>query len=485
MLVPVLLAGGSGTRLWPLSRTAYPKQFIDLFQQGTLFQQTLRRLEGLPELASPCVVTAEEYRFLVAEQCRAAGVSAHLLLEPVARNTAPAIALAAVLLQKQYPEADPLMLCLSADQLIEPPQEFQKKIIHGMSCAYQGYWVVFGVKPSTPQTGYGYIQAGEPLMDQAYQVSAFVEKPDVVRAEQYLRDPRYYWNCGVFLCRVSHCLAELQRYAPAVLAVAEAALKQTQIEGDFIRPDKAICMNFPSQSIDYAVMEHTQRAVVVPLRVQWQDVGSWASVAAESPQDGQGNTAVGEVILQETKASYVHATHRLVTTVGVENLVVVETADAVLVMQKDRSQELKTLVQTLNSQGRKEISVHRRVERPWGFFESITQGPRFLVKRIGVKVGGVLSLQMHRHRSEHWVVVQGSARVTRNEEVFILQENESAYIPMGTIHRLENSGTTPLEMIEVQSGNYLAEDDIVRFEDVYGRAEGTVLTSIKDESIPS
>ena len=474
MLIPIILAGGSGTRLWPLSRSACPKQFIELLGERTLFQQAFDRLEGLPELQTPYVVCQEEYRFLVAEQLRSMGACAHILLEPEPKNTAPAIALAALSIQKQVGDLDPLLLCLSADHLIVSPHAFQKSVVHGMSYARRGPGVIFGVKPTTPHTGYGYIHRGQAVNDYAYAVSQFVEKPSYEVAEQYCASGEYYWNCGLFLFKLSTILAHFKQHAPDILEIAESGIQHSTRDGDFIRPLPSSFMNMPERSIDYAIMEKAKDIVVVPLLSEWHDVGSWNSLAECMPSDSQGNTEIGDVVLQDTQDCYVQATSRLVSLVGVSHLVVVETDDAVLVMDKDKSQLLKTVVADLKIRKRPEVSLHRKVNRPWGSFELIDEGARFQVKRLIVKVGGQLSLQMHHHRSEHWVVVKGSARVTRNDEVFLLTENQSTYIPVGASHRLENIGKIPLELIEVQSGSYLGEDDIIRLEDVYGRMQESV-----------
>lgn len=477
MLIPIILAGGTGTRLWPLSRTACPKQFMEGLGDKTLFQQTLERLQGLPELGTPYVVCHEAYRFLAAEQLRVIGTQANILLEPESKNTAPAIALALKAIQKSLPEnADPLIFCLSADQQMQPKHDFQKSVVHGMSLARQGFGVIFGISPTSAHTGYGYIQRGEELSEHGFSVKRFVEKPNSALAQQYCDSGEYYWNGGIFIFKLSTLVAYFSEHAPQILKIAEASLANVNHDGDFIRPVSSPLMNMPEDSIDYAIMEKAKNLAVVPLLSEWKDVGSWDSLASCATQDAKHNTEIGDVILQEVEDCYVHATSRLIAAVGVSHLVVVETKDALLVMDKSKSQSLKNVVADLKTRKRREVDAHQKVERPWGFFEQVDSGARFQVKRLSVKVGAQLSLQRHHHRSEHWVVVKGSARVTRGDEVFLLTENQSTYIPVGASHRLENVGKIPLEIIEVQSGSYLGEDDIIRLEDVYGRVEPNELT---------
>ncbi|MFW5969535.1 MAG: mannose-1-phosphate guanylyltransferase/mannose-6-phosphate isomerase [Halofilum sp. (in: g-proteobacteria)] len=468
-LQPVLLAGGSGTRLWPLSRRAYPKQFVPLLGEGSLFAATLDRLGGL-EHAAPMVVCNEEQRFLVAEEIRNSAVArAAILLEPGGRNTAPAIALAA--LEAQADGTDPILLVLPADHAIPDADAFARAVEAAAAAAGDDALVTFGIEPHTPATGYGYIRAaaGEGVRP----VEAFVEKPDRATAEAWLAEGGYYWNSGMFVFRASAFLRELERHAPAILEAVRAAHAGRTADLDFLRFDARAFMGSPAESIDYAVMEHTDRAVVVPFDGAWSDVGSWQALweagIAEGKGDADENVLHGDVITHGTKRCYLHASHRLVSAVGLEDCVVVETADAVLVAPREHAQDVKKLVERLEADGRTEKDEHRRVYRPWGSYEGIDRGERFQVKRIIVKPGGVLSLQKHHHRAEHWVVVRGTARVTSGENEFLVTENQSTYIPLGTVHRLANPGHIPLELIEVQSGSYLGEDDIIRFEDQYGR----------------
>ncbi len=468
-LCPVLLAGGSGTRLWPLSRRACPKQFVPLLSEGSLFAATVDRLGGLDH-CPPMVVCNEQHRFLVAEELRAAdSPDATILLEPDGRNTAPAIALAA--LEAVAGDDDPILLVLPADHVITDGDRFAEAVVAAREAAADGALVTFGIEPTAAATGYGYIRAA--AGDGVRCVEAFVEKPDRATAEQYVADGRYYWNSGMFVFRASKLLEELERHAPAILEAVRAAHAGRSADRDFLRYGEAAFRASPSESIDYAVMEKTDRAVVVPFAGAWSDVGSWQALweagIARGDGDTQGNVARGDVITREVNDSYLHASHRLVAAVGMSGYAVVETADAVLVAPCERAEEVKKLVEQLEADGRAEKDEHRRVFRPWGSYEGIDRGERFQVKRIVVKPGGTLSLQMHHHRAEHWVVVRGTARVTSGEHGFLLSENESTYIPIGTVHRLENPGQIPLELIEVQSGSYLGEDDIVRFEDQYGR----------------
>jgi len=468
-LHPVLLAGGSGTRLWPLSRRAYPKQFVPLLGEGSLFAATLARLNGLDHV-TPMVVCNEEQRFLVAEEIRNSAVSsAAILLEPVGRNTAPAIALAA--LEAQADDTDPILLVLPVDHAMPDIAAFARAVESAAAAAEDGALVTFGIEPQTPATGYGYIRAA--VGEGVRPIEAFIEKPDRATAEQFLEEGGYYWNSGMFAFRASAFLHELEQYAPAILDATRAAHAGRTADLDFLRFDVEAFMGSPSESIDYAVMEHTDRAVVVPFDGAWSDVGSWQALweagIAEGEGDHEQNVMHGDVITSATRRCYLHASHRLIAAVGLEDCVVVETADAVLVAPRGRAQEVKKLVERLEADGRTEKDEHRRVYRPWGSYEGIDRGERFQVKRIIVKPGGQLSLQKHHHRAEHWVVVRGTARVTSEDNVFLLTENQSTYIPVGTTHRLENPEETSLELIEVQSGSYLGEDDIVRYEDQYGR----------------
>ena len=472
MLTPVILSGGAGTRLWPLSRELYPKQLLALTGPRTLLQQTLLRLEGL-QAAPPILVCNEAHRFLVAEQLRQLKISARAtVLEPFGRNTAPAIALAAHAALAGTPaEAEPLLLVLPADHVIKDVPAFQQAIRVASNAAQAGQFATFGILPTAPETGYGYIERGAPV-DGAYRIARFVEKPDAARARQFVAGGSHYWNSGMFLFRAQRYLEELARLAPDMARICAATWASAKADLDFTRIDPEIFAACPADSIDYALMEKTQAAVVVPLAAGWSDVGSWSSLHGASEADARGNVTHGDVLSEDTQGSYLYAESRLVAAVGLKDHVVVETKDAVLVSPRDRVQDVKKLVQRLKEQGRYEHSLHREVFRPWGSYDSLENGPRFQVKRLKIKPGAQLSLQMHHHRAEHWVVVAGTARITRGGEQFLLEENQSTYIPIGVKHRIENPGMIPLEVIEVQSGSYLGEDDIVRFEDRYGR-EGT------------
>ncbi len=465
-LQPVLLSGGSGTRLWPLSREAYPKQFLALAGEHTMLQDTWLRLAGLAGDAAPIVVANEEHRFLAAEQLRQVGVEhAAIVLEPVGRNTAPAIAAAA--LQATAQGGDPLLLVLPSDHVVRDAPAFGDAVRAAMAAAADGALVTFGIVPEAPETGFGYIQseAGGGVR----RVLRFVEKPDAATAQQYLDAGGYYWNSGMFLFRASRYLAELERFRPDILAAVRKAFDAAQRDGDFVRLDKDAFAASPSDSIDYAVMEKTDRAMVLPVDIGWNDVGSWSALWDVSEQDADGNARHGDVIAVDSRNSYAYA-RRLVALVGVEDLVVVETDDAVLVARKDKVQQVRDVVAKLKAGQRSHAVLHREVHRPWGSYDSVDQDDGFQVKRIKVKPGARLSLQSHKHRAEHWIVVRGTARVTRDNDVFELHANQSTYIPLGAKHRLENPGTQMLELIEVQSGDYLGEDDIVRYEDVYGRS---------------
>ncbi len=471
MIVPVILCGGNGTRLWPLSRESYPKQFLNLVHELTLLQDTVTRLQGLPELAPSLVVCNDEHRFMVAEQLRHLGVApGAVILEPVGRNTAPAAAVAA--LHATAAGEDPLLLVLPADHVIRDPVAFRAAVAGGLEQAGAGRLVTFGIVPEAPETGYGYIKAGDSLEGgRLYVVERFVEKPDAATAQGYLDAGGYFWNSGMFLFRASRYLEELERLAPEMLAACRRALAQGRGDLDFLRLERESFQCCPADSIDYAVMERTDDAAVVPLSAGWSDVGSWSALWEVGERDEAGNVVHGDVVSVDSRNCYVRSEGRLVATVGLDDLVVVETADAVLVAHKDRVQEVKQVVDRLKREGRSQGRSHRKIYRPWGCYDSIDTEKRFQVKRITVAPGATLSLQMHHHRAEHWVVVAGTARITRDDEVFLLYENQSAYIPLGARHRLENPGKIPLELIEVQSGSYLGEDDIVRFEDVYGRED--------------
>ena len=464
-LQPVLLSGGSGTRLWPLSREAYPKQFLALAGDDTMLQATWQRVAGLAD-AAPIVVAGEDHRFLVAEQLRQIGApTPAILLEPIGRNTAPAIAAAA--LQALRDGEDPLLLVLPSDHVVRDADAFRAAVRAAMPAAEQGALVTFGIMPDAPETGFGYIEAerGEGVQ----RVLRFVEKPDAVTAQTYLDAGGYYWNSGMFLLRASRYLEELRKFRADIVGGAQAAFDAAQRDGDFIRLDKAAFAACPADSIDYAVMEKTDAAMVLPVDIGWNDVGSWSALWEVSEQDGDGNAHHGDVISIDSRNSYAYA-RRMVALVGVDDLVVVETDDAVLVARKDRVQQVKDVVARLKAQQRTQAALHREVHRPWGSYDSIDMAEGFQVKRIKVKPGARLSLQSHTRRAEHWIVVRGTARVTRDNDVFELFANQSTYIPIGAKHRLENPGTEMLELIEVQSGDYLGEDDIVRYEDVYGRS---------------
>ena len=464
-LQPVLLSGGSGTRLWPLSREAYPKQFLALAGDDTMLQATWRRVAELAD-AAPIVVAGEEHRFLVAEQLRQIGApTPAILLEPVGRNTAPAIAAAAM--QASGEGDDALLLVLPSDHVVRDAEAFRTAVRAAIPAAEQGALVTFGIVPDAPETGFGYIEASGGAGVQ--RVLRFVEKPDAATAQAYLDVGGYYWNSGMFLLRASRYLDELQRFRPEIVAAVRTAFDAAARDGDFIRLDKAAFDVCPSDSIDYAVMEKTETAMVLPVDIGWNDVGSWSALWEVSEQDGDGNAHHGDVIAIDSRNSYAYA-RRLVALVGVEDLVVVETDDAVLVARKDRVQQVKDVVAKLKAEQRSQAALHREVHRPWGSYDSVDMGARFQVKRIKVKPGARLSLQSHAQRAEHWIVVSGVARVTRDNDVFELFANQSTYIPIGAKHRLENPGKDMLELIEVQSGDYLGEDDIVRYEDVYGRS---------------
>lgn len=470
MLVPVIMAGGVGSRLWPASREALPKQFLNLSGDPaglSLFQQSLQRLKGLADIASPVVVCNAEHRFLVAEQLRQLGIEgATIILEPVGRNTAPAVALAACAAAEDDPRA--CLLVLAADHVIADVAGFQQVVLAGRKQAERGALVTFGIVADSPETGYGYIQRGTPV-GAGYQVARFVEKPDLATATAYLASGEYYWNSGMFMFAADAFRRELERFAPRIAAVCAQAWAGATRDLDFYRIPAEVFAECPSDSIDYAVMEHTAAGVVLPLDAGWNDLGAWSAVWGHGPQDGDCNVCKGDVLLHDTRNSFVQAESRLVTLVGMDQAIVVETADAVLVAAKDRVQDVKAIVQQLLRAERPEAVLHRRVYRPWGSYEGLAQEAGFQVKRIIVKPGAALSLQLHHQRAEHWIVVRGVATVTRGDDCFELMENQSTYIPIGTRHRLENRTDEPLTLIEVQCGAYLGEDDIVRLEDVYGR----------------
>ena len=481
-VTPVILCGGSGTRLWPLSRTGFPKQFLSLTGNESLFQQAALRLAALGscsiKVEAPVIVSGEDHRFLASEQLREVGIALGCaLLEPTGRNTAPALTLAALAAVQNG--QDPVLVVTPADQTIANPAALTAAVHQAIAQAEQGNIVVLGVTPDKPETGYGYIQVqrhceqSSEAAIHSLTVQAFVEKPNQATAEGYLQQGGYYWNAGMFVLKASVWLAAIEQFAPAILQATRTAWAARKTDGAFVRPGKPEFEAIPSESVDYAVMEHCPGSAfaiqMVPLNAGWNDLGAWDAVWQVQPKDAQGNAHVGDVLLTDSHNTLVHASSRLVALVGVSDLVVVETADAVLVISKSRSQDVKHIVNQLTAQKREEQTLHRKVHRPWGWYDSIDEGGRFKVKRIQVKPKASLSLQKHHHRAEHWIVVTGTAEITKGDQVLTLTENQSTYIPLGAVHRLANSGTIPLEIIEVQSGSYLGEDDIVRFEDTYGR----------------
>jgi mannose-1-phosphate guanylyltransferase/mannose-6-phosphate isomerase len=485
-VTPVILCGGSGTRLWPLSRTGFPKQFLSLTGNESLFQQAAQRLVGLGNaninVASPVIVSGEEHRFLAAEQLREIGIAlGAALLEPVGRNTAPALTLAALAAAENG--QDPVLVVTPADQTVADTAAFTKSVQQAIEEAAHGSIVILGVTPDKPETGYGYIQVaapdrhGDEISEQEIKcqdVLRFVEKPNLQTAEQYLAEGHYFWNAGMFVLKASVWLAALDKFAPDILQATRAAWQQRSTDAQFVRPGKTEFAAVPSESVDYAVMERCSGSAfpikVVPLTAGWNDLGAWDAVWNVQAKDEKGNAHIGDVLSTDSCNTLVHASSRLVSLVGVSDLVVIETADAVLVADKSRSQDVKAIVNQLSAQKREEQTLHRKVHRPWGWYDSIDEGGRFKVKRIQVKPKASLSLQKHHHRAEHWIVVTGTAEITNGDKVLTLTENQSTYIPLGEVHRLANPGSIPLEIIEVQSGSYLGEDDIVRFEDTYGRA---------------
>lgn len=468
MIIPVILSGGSGTRLWPLSRKHYPKQFIPLMGERSMFQRTLERVAPFRRQAPVIIVCNQEHRFLVAEQLSdSAGGEARILLEPVGRNTAPAVAAGAIEALKEADDA--ILLVLPADHIIRDQWVFLDAVEQGRELAAMGRLVTFGIVPTRPETGYGYIRAGKDE-SAVRAVQQFVEKPDQETAQSYLESGEFFWNSGMFLFRADRYLAELEQFEPAMLEACRMACQGASRDLDFIRLGAEAFAASASNSIDYAVMERTRDAVVVPLDAGWSDVGSWDALQDIDAADERGNVVIGDVLADGSSNCYLRSESRLLATVGLHNHVVIETADAVLVADRSEAQEIKALVDRLRLKGRIECDMHRRVLRPWGSYECVANAQRFQVKRIVVKPGEKLSLQMHHHRAEHWIVVRGTARVHKGDESFLLSEDQSAYIPLGTLHRLENPGVIPLELIEVQTGSYLGEDDIVRLEDTYGRA---------------
>jgi mannose-1-phosphate guanylyltransferase/mannose-6-phosphate isomerase len=491
MIIPVILSGGSGSRLWPLSRELYPKQLLPLVSNLTMLQETVDRLKGVAEIAAPMVVSNDQHRFIVAQQLAEIGHKAEaIILEPVGRNTAPAVAVAA--LQAQARGLDPVLLILPADHVIRDAEALCAAVTAAYPHARNGRLITFGVVPTAPETGYGYIRKGIPLdqkdaqeeichasritCHEVFKVAKFVEKPNRETAEQYLASGDYYWNSGMFMFQASSYLEELQRLAPEMLVACRESLTKARIDLDFVRLDGDAFAACPADSIDYAVMEKTDLAAVLPLDAGWSDVGSWSALWEVSPKDAAGNVVVGNVVvgdvfLRGVNNSYLHTENgRILAVIGLDDIVVVDTADAVLVTRKECCQEVKEIVGLLKGANRDETLNHRKVYRPWGNYESIDKSERFQVKRITVSPGGTLSAQMHHHRAEHWIVVKGTAKITKGSEILLLSENQSTYIPLGVTHRLENPGKIDLELIEVQSGSYLGEDDIVRFEDTYGRS---------------
>jgi len=471
-MIPVILSGGSGSRLWPLSRESYPKQFLPLTSEHSMLCETLYRLQGLEKLSPPIVVCNEQHRFLVAEQLREMAVTPDsIVLEPVGRNTAPAVAIAALAAHEK--DKDALIFVLPADHVIEDIDTFHKSLSVAIQSAQQGKLVTFGVVPTAAETGYGYIKTSERFESskkvKSLAVEQFVEKPDVTTAESYIASGDYFWNSGMFMFKASCYLDELKQHASGMLALCQQAYSEAVRDMDFVRLESNAFKQIKGDSIDYAVMEKTDKAVVVPLDAGWNDIGSWSALTDVSKTDQHSNVVSGDVLIEDSQNCYVRSEHRLVAALGIQDQVIVETADAVLVASRDKAQEVKRIVERLKLDDRSERIHHRRVFRPWGNYESIDEGKRFLVKRIVVNPGASLSLQRHKHRAEHWVVVTGTAKVTRGDEVLELHEDESTYIPVGMKHRLENLTNVPLEIIEVQTGGYLGEDDIERFEDVYGR----------------
>jgi mannose-1-phosphate guanylyltransferase/mannose-6-phosphate isomerase len=484
MIIPVILSGGSGTRLWPLSRKQYPKQYLSLAGDNTMLQETILRLSGLDNLADPIIVCNADHRFLVAEQCQQIDIaSPTILLEPVGRNTAPAIAAAALQSLKKIDDA--VLLVLSADHVIQDVEAFHQAINiasqhaqgelplgkRGCPGVQAGKLATFGIVPTDANTGYGYIKASKDDVNGAHKVEEFVEKPDLKTAQSYLEQGNYLWNSGMFMFKATTLIDELTTHSPGIVTSVNDAVNNAEQDLDFIRLDKQAFESSPSDSIDYALMEKSDNVVVVPLDAQWNDVGSWSALHDIGIKDNNGNVIKGDVITQDTTNTYINANHHMVATIGVDNLIIVDTPDATFIATQDKAQEVKFIVESLQADGRDEGGMHRKVCRPWGWYDSIESGEHFQVKRLHVNPGAKLSLQMHRQRAEHWVVVSGVATAINGEEILTLKKGESTYIPLGVTHALENKTSEPLEIIEVQSGTYLGEDDIVRFEDIYGRVK--------------
>ncbi|GAB6140211.1 mannose-1-phosphate guanyltransferase [Methylosoma difficile] len=465
-MIPVILSGGSGTRLWPLSRSQYPKQFLPLVSDFTMVQETVLRIQSVPGMKAPIAICNEAHRFLMAKQLHEIdAIPSAIILEPMGKNTAPAVAMAAL----SASSPDEVLLILAADHVISDTSAFQSAIVKAEQLALQGLLVTFGIVPHCPETGYGYIKQGKATGHSAYQVASFVEKPDLATAKHYLESGEYLWNSGMFAFTAGSFLEELEKFNPDMLSCCRQAIASAKVDMDFVRVDKEIFSKCPSDSIDYAVMEKTDKAVVIPLDAGWNDVGSWSALWEVREKDRQGNAIHGDVITINTQNSLIHAEHKLVTVIGLDNVIIVETKDALMIASKDSVQDVKELVGKLSKANRDEVNIHQKVYRPWGHYDSVDTGDRHQTKRIVVDPGAKLSLQKHHHRAEHWVVVKGTALVTRNDEKTLLFENESIYIPLGTVHCLENPGVIPLEIVEVQSGTYLGEDDIVRYGDQYGR----------------
>jgi mannose-1-phosphate guanylyltransferase/mannose-6-phosphate isomerase len=467
-ITPVILSGGSGTRLWPMSRKEYPKQYLPLVGDNTMLQETILRLKGLDNLADPVIICNADHRFLVAEQCQQIGIkNPVILLEPVGRNTAPAIAAAA--LQSLKDLNNSMLLVLSADHVIQDVDAFHQAITIASQQAQDGKLATFGIVPTNANIGYGYIKSSEDNIDGAYKIEEFVEKPDLKTAQTYLEQGNYLWNSGMFMFKADIIIDELTTHSPGIVASVNNAINNATQDLEFIRLDKQAFESSPSDSIDYALMEKSDNVVVVPMDAQWKDIGAWPALYDIGTKDSQGNVIKGDVITQDTTNTYINANHHMVAAIGVDNLVIIDTLDVTFIATQDKAQEVKSIVESLQASGRSESIAHRKVYRPWGWYDSIESGEYFQVKRLHVKPRAKLSLQMHHKRAEHWVVVSGTATVTNGEQTFSLEKGESTYIPLGVTHGLENASNEPLEIIEVQSGAYLGEDDIVRFEDIYGR----------------